>query len=416
MTVPMNPSRKTLIIIYVIFLVIFFWQSANKKAQPAPLPVRIVANAKKFTLPTTPVVSIINDTEKEITLDTCRDIEVIANGIQKTELPPAFCRSVIAAPQAATPLFGHTKEDVLQFQESFASIEEVSLRFAYTQPETTNRSEVTLTIGHAGLFRLFFRTVFYNPVYNLFAALVLIFPSHSLGWAIIAITLIIRLALLIPQQKMLVSQRRMQVIQPKVKAIQEEFKGDQAKIGMKMMELYKKEGVNPLGSCLPILIQIPILIVLYQVILNISNPGNLAHLYNIDWLQNFRTVSISTYFFGLELEKSGGLVGVILGLLTGGLQFGQMWLSQKKIKAQKEKSTEVEKPKDPAMPDMQQMQKMMIYIFPAMAALFAFQFPAGVGLYWLIGTLFMIVQQYVANRQAEDKKMVIRDKAGNIIG
>lgn len=242
----------------------------------------------------------------------------------------------------------------------------------------------------------------------------LIFPGYSLGWAIITITLIIRLALLIPQQKMLVSQRRMQVIQPKIKAIQEEHKGDQATIGMKMMELYKKEGVNPLGSCLPILIQIPILIVLYQVILNISNPGNLAHLYQIDWLQSFRNITISSHFFGLELEKSGGIVGIVLGVVTGGLQFGQMWLSQKKIKAnQPEKE---EKPKDPNMPDMQQMQKMMIYIFPAMAAIFAFQFPAGVGLYWLVGTLFMIVQQYFANQTAEDKKMVIRDKAGNVIG
>ncbi len=410
----MNPSKKTLIIIYLIFLVIFFWQSASKKAEPLPVPVRLVADAKSYTLPKTPLVSLTNDTDREVTVDTCHDIEVVANGVQKTTLPEAFCRSVVAPAKSTTPLFGQTKEDVLQFQESFANIPEVSLRFAYTQPDTTNRSEVTLTIGHAGYFRLFFRTVFYNPVYNLFAALVLILPGHSLGWAIIAITLIIRLALLIPQQKMLVSQRRMQVIQPKIKAIQEEHKGDQATIGMKMMELYKREGVNPLGSCLPILIQIPILIVLYQVILNINNPGNLAHLYSIDWLQNFKTVAISTHFFGLELEKSGGVVGVVLGLLTGGLQFGQMWLSQKKNKAKQ--AEKEEKPKDPNMPDMQQMQKMMIYIFPAMAALFAYQFPAGVGLYWLIGTLFMICQQYVANRQAEDKKMIIRDKAGNIIG
>jgi len=137
-----------------------------------------------------------------------------------------------------------------------------------------------MTLGHAGYVRLFFRTVFYNPVYNFFAALIVLLPNHSLGWATIITTLIIRLALLVPQQRMLVSQRRMQVIQPKIKAIQEEFKGDQAKIGAKMMELYKREGVNPLGSCLPILIQIPILIVLYQVILKISNPSNLAHLYN----------------------------------------------------------------------------------------------------------------------------------------
>jgi len=66
---------------------------------------------------------------------------------------------------------------------------------------------------------------------------------------------------------------------------------------MKMMELYKKEGVNPLGSCLPILIQIPILIVLYQVILNISNPGNLSHLYHFSWLQNFSQITPETYFF-----------------------------------------------------------------------------------------------------------------------
>ncbi len=77
---------------------------------------------------------------------------------------------------------------------------------------------------------------------------------------------------------------------------------------MKTWELYKKEGVNPLGSCLPILIQIPILIVLYQVILNISSPTNLAHLYNFSWLQEFRNVTLNTYFLGLHLEKSGGVI------------------------------------------------------------------------------------------------------------
>jgi YidC/Oxa1 family membrane protein insertase len=410
----MNPSRKILIIIYLTFLVLWFWQNASKQAAPVPPTVRIVASAKNYTLPLTPVVSLINETDKEITVDTCRDIQVVANGVQKTALPQAFCRTVIAPPKSTTPLLGTAKEDIFEFQESFANIPKVTLSFVYTQPESSAPTEAVITIGHAGWLRLFFRTVFYNPVYNLFAALVLIFPGYSLGWAIIGITLIIRLALLIPQQKMLVSQRRMQVIQPKIKAIQEEHKGDQATIGMKMMELYKKEGVNPLGSCLPILIQIPILIVLYQVILNINNPGNFAHLYSLEWLQNFRNVVISTHFFGLELEKSGGIVGIILGVLTGGLQFGQMWLSQKKIKAAQPEKEEA--PKDPNMPDMQQMQKMMIYIFPAMAALFAFQFPAGVGLYWLVGTIFMIVQQYFANRQAEDKKMIIRDKAGNVIG
>jgi len=106
----------------------------------------------------------------------------------------------------------------------------------------------------------------------------------------------------------------------------------------------------------------------------------------------------------------------MLGLLTGGLHFGQMWLAQKKNN-QKIKDTSLEeKPKDPNMPDIQQMQKMMIYIFPIMAAIFSYQLPAGVGVYWVIGTLFMTVQQYFANKTADDTKMIIRDKAGNIIG
>lgn len=295
--------------------------------------------------------------------------------------------------------------------------QDVTLRFSYTNPTTTELSEVQIEVGPAGLMRKFFRNVFYDPVYNLFAALILIFPSYSLGWAIVTITILIRLILLVPQQHMMVSQRKMQAIQPKVKAIQDEHKGDQAVIGMKMMELYKKEGVNPLGSCLPILIQIPILIVLYQVILNIGNAANLAHLYDFSWLQTFRTITIDMDFFGMQLGNSGGVVGVILGILTGGLQFGQMWLSQAKNKAQitKNKETAVDTKLPEGMPDMQQMQKMMLYIFPAMAAIFAFQFPAGLGLYYLIGTLFMIVQQYVANRQVEEKKIVIRDKSGKVI-
>jgi membrane protein insertase Oxa1/YidC/SpoIIIJ len=91
-----------------------------------------------------------------------------------------------------------------------------------------------------------------------------------------------------------------------------------------------------------------------------------------------------------------------------------MWLAQKKLKENMPEKP-AEKPKDDIMPDMQKMQGMMLYIFPAMAAIFAFQFPAGVGLYWLIGTVFMIVQQFVANRQAAKKKITIQDRAGHIL-
>ena len=74
-----------------------------------------------------------------------------------------------------------------------------------------------------GTFRSLLTTVFYNPIYNLFVALLTFIPGHPLGWAIVIITIIIRLILLVPQQHMLESQKKLQMIQPKIKALQEKF-------------------------------------------------------------------------------------------------------------------------------------------------------------------------------------------------
>lgn len=405
----MKSSRKILFVVYIIFLVSLTINMFTKPKPVAPAQVRIVTDFSKYVLPKTPIVSLVNATENAISVDVCADMQLAVNGVTRPNSLEGFCRVVAVPSKTTTPLFGQTREDIIAMQQTFsASTETLALRFTYTSPEKVT-SEAAATVDHAGWIRLFFRTIFYNPVYNLFAALILILPGHSLGLAIVAMTLLIRLILLVPQQHMLVSQRRMQALQPRLKAIQETHKGDQAAIGMKTMELYKKEGVNPFGSLLPIFIQIPILIVLYQVVLNISSPVNLAHLYNMHWLQSFRDIMPNPNFYGMHLEQHGGIVGIVLGLSTGGLQFIQMWLAQRKIKAQK--APVVEKPKDDTMPDMQKMQGMMLYIFPIMAAWFAFKFPAGVGLYWLIGTIFMIVQQFVANRQAESKKVTIKDKS-----
>ena len=73
--------------------------------------------------------------------------------------------------------------------------------------------------------------------------------SNSLGWAIVVLTIIIRIILLFPQHKMMVGQRKMQAIQPKIKKLQEKHKGNQQAMGMELMKLYKDEGVSPMGSC-----------------------------------------------------------------------------------------------------------------------------------------------------------------------
>jgi YidC/Oxa1 family membrane protein insertase len=153
---------------------------------------------------------------------------------------------------------------------------------------------VTFAVSNPSGIRSFLTTIVYTPIYNLFVALLTFLPGHSLGWAIVIITLIVRLILLVPQHHMLESQRKLQVIQPRIKELQKKYKDDQSKLGMEMLELYKKEKVNPMGSCLPLIIQMPILIGLYWVISGISDPSNFYHLY--DFFQTFDPTKIDAHF------------------------------------------------------------------------------------------------------------------------
>ncbi len=100
---------------------------------------------------------------------------------------------------------------------------------------------VTFSSNTPGAFRVFLTDVVYRPIYNTFVGLIMYLPGHSLGWAIIIITLIIRLILLVPQHQMLTSQKKLQVLQPKIKEIQKKYKDDQAKLGAEMLALYKQE-------------------------------------------------------------------------------------------------------------------------------------------------------------------------------
>ena len=116
------------------------------------------------------------------------------------------------------------------------------------------------------------KTIIYYPLYNLLIFLAWLVPGHSLGWAIILMTLIIRVILLPPSIKAARAQVRLQMLQPEMNRIKKEIKDQQAQ-GKALMALYKKEGVSPFGSCLPMLIQLPIIFVLYRVFFNINKFG-----------------------------------------------------------------------------------------------------------------------------------------------
>lgn len=250
-------------------------------------------------------------------------------------------------------------------------------------------SSPEFTVAQAGVFRRFFRTIFYQPIYNVLIFLIRIAPSHDLGIAIILLTLIIRLILLVPSQRAINSQRKMQELQPRLENLKKKYAGNQERIAKETLQLWKEYKVNPFGSCLPIIIQFPVLIALFYVIQNGLNPDNSYLLYG--FLKNVDLTNIHTNFLGiLELTKINAFV---LPLIVGSLQFIQIKLSMLKRK----KAGEEPKPKGS---EMETVNKSMMYVMPVMIALFTVSVPAGVGLYWGISTLFAIGQQLIANKHA----------------
>ena len=118
----------------------------------------------------------------------------------------------------------------------------------------------------------FLKTILYVPIFNILVFLVWLIPNHSVGWAIIVLTIIVRLVLLPSSIKSSKASLKLQMLQPEINRIRKEIKDQQAQ-GKAIMDLYKKEGASPFGSCLPLLIQLPIIFVLYQVFLNINKNG-----------------------------------------------------------------------------------------------------------------------------------------------
>lgn len=247
-----------------------------------------------------------------------------------------------------------------------------------------------------------FTDLIYAPVYNLVIWLINIF-QWSFGWAIIAVTIILRVALLWPQHKSMVSQRKLQDLQPKIKKIQEENKWNQQVIWMKIFELYKQEKVNPMWSCGFLLIQLPIMLVLYNVIMSIQDPSNSYYLYS--FLQNFDLNSIIYNFYWLQLMESAWTQGLILASIVAILQFFQIKysLSVNPINNTKKDWIVLEKKAwqegyNQMMPDPEVMNKFMLYVLPIIAWIWTYSLFAWVWIYWWITTIFMLSQQIIVNK------------------
>ncbi|KKP37759.1 MAG: Preprotein translocase subunit YidC [Candidatus Peregrinibacteria bacterium GW2011_GWA2_33_10] len=268
--------------------------------------------------------------------------------------------------------------------------------------ETIELNSNIFTITKPSIFSLLWNNLLYRPIYNTLISLVAYLPGHSLGLAIILITILIRFILYFPSQKALRSQKNLQKIQPKLKEIQNKYKGNQEKIALETMKLWKENKVNPFGSCLPLIIQMPILIALFYVVQGGLNPDNTFLLYSP--LKNINIPNINHIFLGiLDLSKSNK---VVLPLIIAGLQFTQMKLS---LASSNKKNKEKQKDNDKKQVDeMQMMNSMMVYFMPIMIAFFTASLPAGVGLYWGVSTLFGIVQQLIINREKDKNEPEVK--------
>ena len=181
------------------------------------------------------------------------------------------------------------------------------------------------------------------------------------GWSIIVLTIIIKLAFFPLSAASYRSMARMRAVSPKLQALKEQFGDDRQKMSQAMMELYKKEKINPLGGCLPILVQMPVFLALYWVLLES------VEMRQAPWMFWITDLSIKDPFF-------------LLPIIMGATMFIQQHLN-------------------PTPPDP--MQAKVMKMMPIIFTFFFLWFPAGLVLYWVVNNVLSIAQQWYITRQIE---------------
>lgn len=225
----------------------------------------------------------------------------------------------------------------------------------------------------------FFNLVLYQPLLNALILLYVYLPGHDFGVAVIVLTVIIKLILHPSAIQAIRSQRALTKLQPKIKEIQKKHKNDKQAQARATMELYQKEKVSPFSGCLPLLLQLPILIALYQVFLRGFQPEVLAaSLYG--FVANPGEV-VPTFLGMVNLAQSS----FPLALLAGVLQFIQSKLSIGKQKTKKGDFSSM-------------MQSQMLYFFPILTVFIVWKLGSIIGLYWMVSTLFSIGEQFLVNK------------------
>ncbi|MEW2114466.1 membrane protein insertase YidC [Streptomyces sp. NPDC005474] len=217
------------------------------------------------------------------------------------------------------------------------------------------------------------------------------------GWAwglsIVSLVILIRICLIPLFVKQIKSTRAMQTLQPEMKKIQERYKNDKQRQSEEMMKLYKETGTNPLSSCLPILAQSPFFFALYHVLNGIATGDKIgvintellesarkAHIFGAPLAAKFTESAAKVEALGASITDVRVVTAIMIVLMSASQFYTQRQLMTKNV------DTTVKTP-------FMQQQKMLMYVFPVMFAVFGINFPVGVLVYWLTTNVWTMGQQ-----------------------
>ena len=237
----------------------------------------------------------------------------------------------------------------------------------------------------------------FQPLIDIFESVIKFYNGIGVpwGWSIVLLTITVR-ALMVPLTvKQIGSMARMQALQPQMKEIQKKYKEDKQRQQQEMMKFYKENNVNPLGSCLPMVAQLPVFISLYymlrqQLRVDICPAFQRAHNHGV--LSTAHTVACGAHgqsnflFIGDITSQATGVTLVILIILYVGSQLGSTLMMQSAA--------------------MDKTQRQIMLFMPLIFVLFVIRFPAGVLVYWITTNLWTVAQQYVVKRRIGPIKAV----------
>jgi len=270
-----------------------------------------------------------------------------------------------------------------------------------------------------------FTAIFVIPILNVlvgvYKALTILGIPGAFGFSLIVMTVIIRVILHPLMRTQLKSAHKMNKLKPQLDKLNQLYKNDKQRLHQEQLKLYQEAGINPAAGCLPLLLQMPILIALYNLFFQLLSNGNMGkvveEINKVVYFAFLKINSLDLYFLGTNLahrpsewQKYGFLL-LTVPILTALLQYWQTKIMMPQVGNQKseipstslkinrdQKNEKTEKKDD----DMgAAMQKQMSFMMPLMIGFFAYSFPLGLSLYWNTFTIFGIIQQYQVNKQME---------------